>query len=104
VLLAIAGDGRQELGMSNPLVDYQHLGRWTNRVPVACASSQTPHRLVEGSMLNGWAECSCGGHRTIQCLAWENGRVCRAVHYLPALTSTCSLGWIPSQREAPPNT
>ena len=86
--------------MTNPLVDYEHLGHWTNHVPATCADSDTPHRLVDGWMLNGWAECSCGGHRTVQCLAWENGRACRAMHYLPARTSTCSLGHIPAQRQS----
>ncbi|HEY1969517.1 MAG TPA: hypothetical protein VGH89_16310 [Pseudonocardia sp.] len=86
--------------MSNPLVDYQHLGQWTNNLPAQCSHPTTPHRLVLGRMLNGWAECSCGGHRTVQCLNYADGRPCRAVHYLPALTATCSLGPIPRQRQA----
>jgi hypothetical protein len=88
--------------MSNPLVDYQHLGHWTNRVPATCANPETPHRLAPGWMLSGWSDCSCGGHRTVQCLAWDGRRTCRAVHHMPALTAVCSLGRIPTQRQAPP--
>jgi hypothetical protein len=88
--------------MAEAPVDYQHLGRWTNRVPATCANPATPHRLTPGWMLSGWAECGCGGHRTVQCLAWENGTACRSVHYLPALTAACSLGRVPTQRQAPP--
>jgi hypothetical protein len=80
-------------------VDYQDLGRWTANVPSQCAHPTAPHQLVEGYLLNGWVQCSCGGHRTVQCLAYsEDGHPCRAMHYLPRLSANCSLSPIPQQR------
>jgi hypothetical protein len=88
--------------MNEPLMDYAHLGRWTELTPTHCANATRPHRLEPGRMINGWAECSCGGHRTVQCMCHEGGRTCNAVHYLPRLMVVCSLSGLPRQRTSPP--
>jgi hypothetical protein len=69
---------------------YDRLGRWTREIPTHCARPGEPHRLAEGRMLNGWAECSCGGHRTVRCLRVDGHTPCNAVHYVPAVRPGCS--------------
>ncbi|HEY2202860.1 MAG TPA: hypothetical protein VGH99_00075 [Pseudonocardia sp.] len=69
-----------------------------DRIPQYCAQPDRPHPLVEGYMINGWVECSCGGHRTVLCIAYDRGGPCHAVHYVPPLTAACSRSGIPEQR------
>ncbi|HEY2204192.1 MAG TPA: hypothetical protein VGH99_06940 [Pseudonocardia sp.] len=87
--------------MDESLVDYTRLGKWTGEIPAHCAHPTRPHALVEGAMISGWADCACGGHRTVRCIVYEGGRRCDAVHHIPALTGICSLRAIPRQRRHP---
>jgi hypothetical protein len=77
--------------------EYPDLGRWVREIPSHCPNPTSAHPLDAGWTLNGWADCSCGGHRTVRCLhrTSDGAGACNSVHFLPRLRPACSCVRLP---------